>query len=164
MICKQNIANLDFPDHAMLQADTTTSFVIVVMSGTGDWNNHEHDDHEVSITIMMICYWTYNLIKFDSHHYLYHLSSLSVLSLSHKQHHTPSSLMHETSNTIILSSLFMKAMRSRSKNITLIDVIISVTNIIIWVVVSFVFFNFHPYLEKCSNLTSIFFKWLETTN
>ena len=46
----------------MLQADTTASFVIVVMSGMGDRNNHKHDDHEISITFIMICYWTY---KFD---------------------------------------------------------------------------------------------------
>ena len=28
----------------------------------------------------------------------------------------------------------------------------------------FDFFYFHPYLGKWSNLTSIFFKWVETTN
>ena len=32
-----------------------------------------------------------------------------------------------------------------------------------WVVVSNIFY-FHPYLGRWSNLTSIFFKWLETTN
>ena len=32
-----------------------------------------------------------------------------------------------------------------------------------WVVVSNIF-SFHLYLEKWSNLTSIFFKWVETTN
>ena len=26
------------------------------------------------------------------------------------------------------------------------------------------FFDVHPYLEKIANLTSIFFKWVETTN
>ena len=36
-------------------------------------------------------------------------------------------------------------------------------NLIIWVVVSNIFY-FHPYLGKWSNLTSIFFKWVETTN
>ena len=90
------------------------------------------------------------LINFDSHHCLYHLSSLSVLPLSHKQHHTPASLIHETSNTMILSSLFMKAMRSRSKSITLIDIIITTTTIIIWVVVS-LFLIFSSLFGACNH-------------
>ena len=104
------------------------------MSGTIDWNNHEHDDREISITIMMICYWTYN---FDYHHYfsIIFLASRYVTLTQTASYSI--SLIHETSNTIIVWSRFMKAMRSRSKSIRWIDIIITATTIIIWVVVSF---------------------------
>ena len=116
MICKQRIVNLDSSRIIQCYKPWAVPVTGIILS-------------MMIVKYRSLLWWhaTGHIILIINYHYFRPFSWHRDMSLLHKQHHTPSSLIYETSNTIILSSLFMKAMRSISKNIRFIEIVITAT-------------------------------------